>query len=64
MTCFIILILIAAAVFLGVAAVKWKMTAIAFSYLMTEKNFNFSENELRRSMEYAAAHLFRPIRKD
>ena len=64
MTCFIILILVAVAVFLGVAAVKWKMTAIAFSHLMTERNFTFSENELRRSMEYAAAHLLRPIRKD
>ena len=61
---FIILALAAAVVFSGLTAAKWKMTAIAFSHLMTERNFTFSENELRRSMEYAAAHLFRPIGKD
>jgi len=61
---FIVLALAAAAVFLGLAAVKWKIVAIAFSHLMAERDFAFDENELRRSMEYAAAHLFKSIRKD
>ncbi|MBR1592518.1 MAG: hypothetical protein IJ666_05850 [Ruminococcus sp.] len=61
---FIIWALSAAVVFSGLAAMKWKIAAIAFSHLMAERDFTFSENELRKSTEYATAHLFKSIRKD